>query len=84
MLSSGESYQKALTHIRAAKPPGGAAATPPVSSVDLVSICCFGVPAALATFEIAGRFSVLLLLGPRSDLRPRNPFLALGPPRTLH
>jgi hypothetical protein len=62
----------------------------PVSGVDLVSICCFGVPAALATFEIAGRLSVLLLLGPQhfdprcSDLRSRNPFLALGSPRTLH
>jgi hypothetical protein len=85
MLSTGESYQKALTHIREANPHGRAAAMLPVSSVDLVSVCCFGWPAALATFEIAGRISVLLLLGPhRSDLRPRNPFLALGSPRTLN
>ncbi len=85
MLSTGESYQKALTRIREGSRLQPAAALPVVSSVDLMSLCCFGLPAALATFEIAGRTSVLLLLGPNcSGPHPRNPFIGLGSPPTLH
>jgi hypothetical protein len=88
MSQTGESFQQARAQIlkqrgHLAKP----WPTPEVSLIhaDLLPIRYFGAPAALATFEIAGRLSVLVIssssgLGPF----PRNPLIALGPPRLVH
>jgi len=52
MARTGESYQRALARILGERAPREA-----VDAVDLVPITYFGVQAALATFEIAGRLA---------------------------
>ena len=87
MATTGESYQKALSALRHLDVPERASvrwgATD--SGVDLLPIRYFGVPAAIATFEIAGRLAVLVLSSPhRPAPFPQNPIASLGPPRAVH
>jgi hypothetical protein len=88
MATTGETYQTARARIlQLHQPAGRPPATPRAtdSSVDLLSIRYFGVPAALATFEIAGRLAVLVVSSAhRSAPFPQNPVVALGPPRVVH
>ncbi|MEO7109022.1 MAG: hypothetical protein ABI183_01180 [Polyangiaceae bacterium] len=78
MAKTNESYQQARAQILMTRNVGD-------PRVDLLPIRYFGGPAALATFEIAGRLAVLVVSGTRQRLPfPQNPLLALGSPRTLH
>jgi hypothetical protein len=80
MATTGESYQRALSSLRHVDVPDGAD-----SGVDLLPIRYFGAPAAIATFEIAGRLAVLVVSSAhRAAPFPQNPMIALGPPRALH
>jgi len=81
MARTGESYQRARAAVLALHTRSEATDI----AVDLLPIRYFGVQAALATFEIAGRLAVLMVsspyfLGPF----PLNPLIALGPPRAVH
>lgn len=87
MARTGESYQKALSSLRHLDAPAqpsmqwGATDT----GVDLLPIRYFGAPAAIATFEIAGRLAVLVVSSPhRQAPFPQNPIIALGPTRAVH
>ena len=88
MARTGESYQQARTALLTGHEPERLAlsrAEAPQMNADLIPIRYFGVPLALATFEIAGRISVLLLSGP--DGRgpfPSNPLLALATACAVH
>lgn len=87
MARTGESYQKALCSLRHPDVPEQTSercgATE--SGVDLLPIRYFGAPAAIATFEIAGRFAVLVVSSQhRPAPFPQNPLVALGPPRAVH
>lgn len=81
MARTGEGYQRALAKIleeRTARP---------ANAVDLVRIDYFGVSAALATFEIAGRLACVVVSSrqlPRP--LPETPLLALGSfdPHAVH
>ena len=87
MASTGESYQRALSSLlhRDVPIPAPAGSEPTDSGVDLVPIRYFGVPAAAATFEIAGRLAVLVVSSPHHPTPfPQNPLVALGLPRTVH
>ena len=88
MVRTGESYQQARAAVLASELPKGLARTRPAATtlgVDLLPIRYFGVDAALATFEIAGRLSVLTISSPYSrGPFPLNPLIALGPPRAVH
>ncbi|WP_437965983.1 hypothetical protein WMF04_41160 [Sorangium sp. So ce260] len=82
MARTGESYQKALARILDER-----SAPAPARGVDLVPIEYFGAPAALATFEIAGRLACLVVSSPHH----RRPFpysplvaVAMRGPRTVH
>lgn len=85
MARTGESYQKALASLRH---PGVLAQTSRGATdngVDLLPIRYFGAPAAIATFEIAGRLAVLVVSCPhRPAPFPQNPIVALGPPCAVH
>jgi hypothetical protein len=74
MARTGESYQRALARIR--EECEGRA---PARDVDLVAFEYFGVPATLATFEIAGRLACVAV-GSRlaSGIFPRSVLLSLG------
>ena len=79
MATTGESYQKALAaltlHPRPERPER------PRYAVDLIPIRYFGEPAAMATFEIAGRYAVVMVS--RAHLgHPRSPLTAI--PSVLH
>ena len=92
MALTGESYQQAHASLRLRPPtrqapaaPRPTAPRPTAGDVDLLSIRYFGVPSVLATFEIAGRLSVLVLSNPfLSGPLPLNPLLALGSRRSVH
>ena len=87
MARTGESYQKALSSLLHLEVPTQAPTRrePTDNVVDLLPIRYFGVPAAVATFEIAGRLAVLVVSSPhRPAPFPQNPIVALGPPRTVH
>jgi len=82
MARTGESYQKALAQILDER------STPKAArDIDLVPIDYFGAPAALATFEIAGRLACLVVSS-RHRLRPfpQSPLVALAMrgPRAIH
>ena len=84
MARTGESYQKALSSLLHLDVPTQTSmrweATD--NGVDLLPIRYFGAPAAIATFEIAGRLAVVVVSSPGPF--PQNPIVALGPPRTVH
>jgi hypothetical protein len=87
MARTGESYQRALSsllHLEVlTQAPTRRVATD--NGVDLLPIRYFGAPAAIATFEIAGRLAVLVVSSPhRPAPFPQNPIVGLGPPRTVH
>lgn len=88
MASTGESYQQALASLLAGREPArltrlGSQITD--IGTDLLPIDYFGLQLALATFEVAGRLSVLVLSGPRGrGPFPLNPLLALGTSRVVH
>jgi hypothetical protein len=87
MARTGESYQKALSSLRHLDVPAQTSmqweATD--NGVDLLPIRYFGAPAAIATFEIAGRLAVLVVSCPhRPAPFPKNPLVALGPPPAVH
>lgn len=88
MARTGESYQQALARILELHEPVGRTPARPKateSGLDLLSIRYFGVPAALATFEIAGRLAALVVSSPHHPGPfPKNPIIALGSPRTVH
>jgi hypothetical protein len=73
MARTGESYQKALARVlaeRTSSAPG---------SVDLVPIEYFGVPAALATYDLLGRLACVVVSGRGRPMPfPRNPLVALA------
>lgn len=83
MARTGESFQQARARVlalHAARKEAEADA-----GVDLLAVRYFGLPLALATFEIAGRLAVLALSGPAGQGPfPLNPLLALGGPRAVH
>jgi hypothetical protein len=87
MARTGESYQKALSSLLHLEVPTQASPRSEATDngVDLLPIRYFGAPAAIATFEIAGRLAVLVVSIPhRPAPFPKNPIVALGPPRTVH
>ncbi|WP_437315238.1 hypothetical protein [Sorangium sp. So ce385] len=82
MARTGESYQRALARILDER-----SSPAPARGVDLVPIAYFGAPAALATFEIAGRLACLVVSSPhRPRPFPHDPLVALAMrgPRTVH
>ena len=82
---TGETYQQALSALQRLEAPASAPGRAPDKAVDLLGIRYFGVAAALATFEIAGRLSVLVVSTPhRPAPFPTNPMFALGLERTVH
>jgi hypothetical protein len=88
MARTGESYQQARTCVLALHEPARRAQVETEGTdigADLRLISYFGVPLALATFQIAGGLSVLVLSGPRGrGPFPSNPLLALGSARAVH
>jgi hypothetical protein len=86
MATTGESYQKALSWLLESAPTQAARRDATGNDVDLLSIRYFGVPAAVATIEIAGRLAVLVLSSPHrpAPFFPYNPLVALGAPRAVH
>lgn len=87
MERTGESYQRALSSLLHLDVPTQTSKQSEVTDngVDLLPIRYFGAPAAIATFEIAGRLAVLVVASPhRPGPFPQNPIVALGPPRTVH
>ena len=88
MASTGESYQQALSSLLAPREPARLTRMEPSATridADLVPVRYFGLVLALATFEIAGRLSVLVLSGPQGrGPFPLNPLLALGATRAVH
>ena len=88
MASTGESYQQALSSLLAPREPARLTRMEPSATridADLVPVRYFGLVLALATFEIAGRLSVLVLSGPQGrGPFPLNPLRALGATRAVH
>jgi hypothetical protein len=88
MARTRESYQQARAALLALEVPKRPARTAPEArdvGVDLLPIRYFGVDAALATFEIAGRLAVLTISSPYArGPFPLNPLIALGPARAVH
>lgn len=85
MAETGESYQSARAAVLALHGRPTRAGSASDGDVDLLPIRYFGLQAALATFEIAGRLSVLVLSGAQGrGAFPLNPLIALGPPRAIH
>ena len=80
MAVTGESYQQALSRLRAAR---RRAAAPP-RDIDLITIDYFGIPLTLATFEILGDLSCVAMSGGRFPQPfPKSPLLALARRRSL-
>jgi hypothetical protein len=87
MARTGESYQKALSSLLHLEVPTETSTRREATDngVDLLPIRYFGVGAAVATFEIAGRLAVLVVSSAHGPAPfPQNPIIALGPPRTVH
>jgi len=79
MATTGESYQKALAALTSQPRPERLER--PRYAVDLIPVRYFGTPAAMATFEIAGRYAVVMIS--RVHLgNPRSPLT--GIPSVLH
>ena len=84
MAETGDSYQQALSRLRATKP-----ARPRASpDADLLCVEYFGNPVALATFEILERISCVVLPVNGTPGLPsvlaRSPLFALERRRTVH
>jgi hypothetical protein len=87
MARTGENYQKALSSLLDFNVPTPSSRPWEATGngVDLLPIRYFGAPAAIATFEIAGRLAVLVVSSThRPAPFPLNPIVALGPPRAVH
>jgi hypothetical protein len=81
MAATGESYQTVLLRLRARARNRPATQTHPP---DLLSVAYFGLPVTLATFEILGDLSCVVLSEPHlGQPFPRNPLLALGRRRSM-
>ena len=79
MAKTGESYQKVLCRLRSES----ARALALAPDVDLVPIQYFGVPMTLATFELLGALSCLVMPANRQlPPFPKSPLFALA--RTHH
>jgi hypothetical protein len=75
MARTGESYQRALARILDER-----AGAPPAREVDLLAFEYFGVPATLATFEVAGRLACVAVSSRlASGTFPRSVLLSLAP-----
>ncbi|MEO7034968.1 MAG: hypothetical protein ABI548_13750 [Polyangiaceae bacterium] len=80
MAATGDSYQQALCRVRSERWPPAA----PSHDVDLIPIAYFGIPLTLATFEILGDLSCLVLSESRVPRPfPKSPFFALARQRSL-
>lgn len=80
MAVTGESYQQALLRLRGQLP----AAAAPSRDPDLIPIAYFGIPLTLATFEILGDLSCVVLSGSRfSRSVPKSPLFALARRRSM-
>jgi hypothetical protein len=88
MATTGESYQQARSAVLAGSESALSARTQleaPGVSAELMPIRYFGLPLALAMFQIAGGLSVLVLSGPQGrGPFPLNPLLGLGSARAVH
>jgi hypothetical protein len=88
MANTGESYQQARSSLLAQRQPLPLARPETEASsigADLMPIRYFGLPLAMATFQIAGKLAVLALSGPQGrGPFPLNPLLALGSTRAVH
>jgi len=88
MAQTGESYQQARSRIleqREARSRSQPAPQATPIEADLLPICFFGSPAALALFTIAGRVSALVVSLPqRRAPFPLNPLRGMGSDRTVH
>lgn len=81
MARTGEGYQRALARILSEQSARAA------SAVDLLHIEYFGVPAALATFDVAGRLACVVVSSQHGRRPfPRTPIFALRSldPRAVH
>jgi hypothetical protein len=80
MARTGESYQKVLVRLRARAQRRPAAEA---RQVDLLPVTYFGLPVTLATFEILGNVScVMISAHHRARPFPDNPLLALSRDRS--
>lgn len=61
MAATGEGYQQALSRLRSKRQ----LAARPSPDTDLIAIEYFGIPLTLATFEILGDLSCLVMSGSR-------------------
>jgi len=84
MAETGESYQRVLSRLRAAK----AAKAHAGSDIDLLCVDYFGTRVAIATFEILESLSCVVLPNSRLPLVasaiPKSPLFALARPRIKH
>jgi len=74
MAETGESYQKALSRLRAKS----VAASVGVGEVDLLNVDVFGVRVTIATFELLQTVSCVAM--PHG----KSPLFALARPRVVH
>ena len=80
MATTGESYQRALVRLRGKR----RVPTLPPGDIDLIPIEYFGIPLTLATFEIVGDLSCVVLSGSRLPRPfPKSPFFALARRRRM-
>jgi hypothetical protein len=81
MARTGEGYQRALARELEERASGA-----PIARVDLVPIVFFSAPAALATYELFGRLSCVLVSSRHHPAPfPRNPLVAATRgPRAVH
>jgi len=80
MVQTGEGYQQALSRLRSER----AVASAPAADVDLVAIDYFGLPLTLATLEILGDISCVVLGAARLQQPcPKSPLFALSRHRCL-
>lgn len=80
MAATGASYQQVLARLRAEQ----RAAAAPVNDIDLIPIAYFGLPLTLATFEILGDLSCLVLSGGLPRPFPKSPLFALARARRVN
>ena len=80
MARTGESYQKALARLQSARQVSIALPR----DVDLIPIDYFGVPLTLATFELVGALScVVMSVDHLPQPLPKSPLFALAGQRCL-
>jgi hypothetical protein len=81
MAATGERYQQALTRLRRER----RVAPLPPRDIDLIPIAYFGIPLTLATFEILGDLSCLVVSGSRLPRPfPKSPLFALARRRSMN